>query len=880
VLNANDYFRNLTGQPRPDLKQNQFGFAVGGPIRHNRLYYFGSYQGTRQTNGFAAGQARIVCSAAVVMPPLTNDRSQMALGALFGGMSGALGGIAIDRNGSNINPVALNLLNFKLPDGSFLIPTPQVINHSLPFSSQGFSTLSAPCHFSADQVLANVDANLPHDSSLAFRFMWSDSSMNVSFPGNGIIGTGNIPGFPSNIDNRFRVFSASWTRLLQTQLLNQLRFGYTNTFGSSSAQAPFQWSDIGVSATSLNNMNGIPSLAIVGSINMASAFPRTFSQERFYLYDILTYSRSRHMIQIGGSLSRIHDDINIIGAGSATEFLSWPDFLLGLSAAQNGSLFSNVFASIDNFGLLNREYRSWNASLFAGDHFRVTDTFTLDFGLRYERIGQYADALGRNSSFEINHADPNPPPSGSVAGYVVGANYQFSVPSGVIRAGNDASNLGKGQNGLAPRIGLAWQPFRRTSRFIVRAGYGIFYSQPTGQFFFQSVLGPPFSITDLNTGLPNSAATFAHPFPEPFPTASLFPLFRPYSPTSDIGIITMSPSLRPAIVQQYGLNFQAELAQGWLLEVGYFGSRGTHLLRLRSVDQALSASPANPIRGVESNTLENIGMRVPIPGFAPDSLDFGESEGNSLYNGLEISLTKKLSRGLQMLASYTFSKTLDTDGSNVNGIGAGNTLTLGDQNSPAQRRGRASFDRTHRFVLSAVYDFPSPSEGLKRALLGGWSSSGVLTIQSGTALTIAYNNSTNVFGISEDRAQLAPACGKSDLVRPGSIQRKVNEYFDPSCFTTPPVIGADGVGTTFGDSGTGIAIGPGQLNVDIGVMKSVPLSWPKEGSALQFRAEFFNAMNHPQFSNPNTLFGSPSFGIISSTSVNPRVVQLALKLLF
>jgi hypothetical protein len=257
-----------------------------------------------------------------------------------------------------------------------------------------------------------------------------------------------------------------------------------------------------------------------------------------------------------------------------------------------------------------------------------------------------------------------------------------------------------------------------------------------------------------------------------------------------------------------------------------------------------------------------------------------ESEGTSWYNGLEASLTKQLSHGLQLLASYTFSKTLDSDGSNINGISAGNTYTLGDQNSPAQRWGRASFDRTHRLVLSAVYVIPAPSERLAKALFGGWSTSGVFTLQSGTALTIAYNNSTNVFGISEDRAQLAPGCNKSSLVRSGSVESKLDAYFNTACFTTPPIIGADGIGTAFGDSATGIVDGPGQFNIDMSLMRTVPIRWPKEGSSLQLRADFFNALNHPQFSNPNTAFGSSSFGIISSTSVNPRVGQFAVKIVF
>jgi len=137
-LNANDFFRNETGQPRAVLNQNQFGATFGGPIRKGKLLFFASYQGTRQINGIALGQARIACSATLSTPPLTNDRSPAALGLLFGGQSGVNGGVAVSPDGSNINPVALALLNFKLPDGSFLIPTPHTINPKNSFASQGF----------------------------------------------------------------------------------------------------------------------------------------------------------------------------------------------------------------------------------------------------------------------------------------------------------------------------------------------------------------------------------------------------------------------------------------------------------------------------------------------------------------------------------------------------------------------------------------------------------------------------------------------------------------------------------------------------------------------------------------------------------------------
>lgn len=327
----------------------------------------------------------------------------------------------------------------------------------------------------------------------------------------------------------------------------------------------------------------------------------------------------------------------------------------------------------------------------------------------------------------------------------------------------------------------------------------------------------------------------------------------------------------------HGANLQTEIHAGWLLEVGYVGTRGTDLMRQRSLNQAMSASPSNPIRGDTSDTVANIGERVPVLGVPPDSLQVMETEGDSWYNALELSLTKRLGRGLEFLASYTFSKTLDTDGADINSTSAGTALTLGDQDAPGQRWGRASIDRPQRFAFSATWTLPSPSRGLQRSILGGWDLAAVAVVQSGSALTIAYTNANNVFGISEDRAQLTGTCTKGQLISAGPIGPKLNNYFNKSCFTTPPVIGADGVGTAFGKSGTGIVDGPGEANLDLAVSKAVGLAWPHENSTLQLRAEFFNAFNHPQFSNPDTNFSSPTFGVITSTAMNARVGQLALR---
>jgi hypothetical protein len=881
VLNANDFFANRTGQRRPSLKQNQFGFDIGGPIRKDKLLFFGSYQGTRQVNGVAAGQARTGCTASLSTPPLTNDRSAAALGKLFAGMTGALGGAAIKADGSNINPVALTLLNLKLPDGAFLIPTPQSIDPTKPFAAQGFSFLSQPCSFNEDQFLTNLDYIASKTSRIAARFFLADDNQLVTFPGNGINMVGNIPGFAGVSNSGSRVLSLSHTYTPNSNWLNEARIGYVRLRTSTVSQAPFKWSDIGVAEGATNGENGLPSLNILGSASLASAFPRTITQNSFVLLDNVSFVHGKHTVRFGGSVTRVQDNYGIVGLGSFLQFLSWPDFLLGLSAAVNGTgTFSNVFASADDFGLLDREYRAWEGSAFGLDDYRISKSLTLNLGLRYERLGQFGDMLGRNSNFDISKADPNPPPAGTVVGYVVASNFQGTIPPGVTRADNPFATNAAGQNSWAPRLGFSWQIFPRLSSLLLRGGYGIYYSRPTGQSFSVTALAPPFSVVRQNIGTADATATFQTPFPQPFPTAASFPQFPSYSPTTAVSIVSISPGFRPSMIQQFGLNVQAELHANWLLEVGYVGTRGAHLLRTRSANQALAASSTEPIRGQTADTVANIPLRVPIQGVSAQSLFVTESAGNSWYNGLEVSLTKHLSQGLQFLASYTFSKTLDTDGANINGTSAGNKDTLGNQNSPGQRWGRASFDRTHRFVFSAVYSLPAPESGLKHSLFGGWALASVVMVQSGTALTVSYTNAKNVFGITGDRAQLKATCTKSQLVTPGSVSSKLNDYFDFSCFTTPPVIGADGIGTAFGDSGTGIVNGPGQANVDFSLSKTTGLLWPREGSALQFRAEFFNALNHSQFANPDTQFGSPTFGVISSTSVNARIGQLAIKFSF
>ena len=406
VLNANDFFLNQTGQPRPDLKQNQFGFAVGGPIQKDKLLFFGSYQGTRQVNGVAAGQSRIACTASLNEPPIGNDRSPQALGRLFDGMSGTLGGTAVKPDGSNINPVALALLNFTLPDGSFLIPTPQTVDPEKPLATRGFSTFTEPCNFKEDQGMGNVDYVISQKNRLAARSFFADTNQTVTFPGGAFGPVVNIRGFNSPGDSKFVVLSLAHTYVPNSTLLNEVRIGFVRTQTRMEANAPFRWSDVSVSESTLNRASELPSLSILGSISMSSVLPRIYTQNSFVFDDVISVLKGAHALKFGGTFTRLQDNLEFDGTGSYVQFLSWPDFLLGLNGTDNGTrTFSNVFQSSDLFGLLNREFRVWDGSGFLQDNYRIVRSLALNLGVRYEHLGQFGDALGRNASFDVSRAD-------------------------------------------------------------------------------------------------------------------------------------------------------------------------------------------------------------------------------------------------------------------------------------------------------------------------------------------------------------------------------------------------------------------------------------------------------------------------------------------
>jgi len=860
ALNANEFFRKSNGQSRPVLKQNQFGFTAGGPIRRDRTFFFASYQGTIQVDGLVPNEALVTA----FLPALTSDRSRAALGSLFGGQSGVAGGTAVATDGSNINPVALAILNFKFPNGQYAIPSPQT---TLP-GGIGESTFSIPAHYREDQFSANIDQNISARNQLSGRFFYSRAPQNTGFTAFGA----NVPGWGTNEIQQNDMFTLADTHVFSSTLINVARFGFMRFNGNSAGSNPISAAEVGMATPS--GLPEIPAMVVQGLFTIGSAGQPFFFENTntFVWQDTVSMTRGRHNFRFGGEAKRLQLDVNSpFSTDGFLYFMSLPDFLLGESAAQNGSSQSNLFQSVGASGNFRKDERYADLAGFIQDDIKVTTRLTLNTGLRYEIFGPPVEIHGYLSNFDPTIASAQAPAGGTFSGFTLPANFQGSVPSGLVKT-SGATLWSTDYKNLGPRFGFALRLPGGPS-VVLRGGYGIFYERLSAEPALQNVGQPPFALTQRLQGAQNAAATFQQPFNPALPPNSAYPIYIPRTPESSIFLAAISQSTTSPYTQQYNLNIQYQLAPEFLWEIGYVGSKTTHLAGCSQFNQALIATPQNPVNGESTTTNENLAQRFPYTGVAGGSYICGTSF-DANYNSLQTSVTKRMSHGLNFLASYTWSKNIDFTSGTI-ALSSTDLDFLGnDQRNPRQSRGLNDFDRTHRFVTSFTYQPPRLQDGprIARLLVSRWEFSGMTVLQSGLPITAIDSSAGSVYGnlVGFTRAE----CTGLDPASHGSmINRIENGYLNPNAFTNPPVIGD---GTGFGNCGVGILRGPSQLNLDLGIHRNFSVT---EKTRLQFRVEFFNFTNTPKFGQPinDHASGPGIFGFITSTVSNPRVVQLALK---
>ena len=904
IFNANDFFSKLDGQPRPELKHNQFGGAVGGPIRRDRTFFFGSYQGLTEVNGLGVEQHPI-------LPLLTSDRSAAALGRQFcpaghldssgkpaTGYLTQAGGTQVACDGSNINPVALAILNAKLPSGQFAVPSPQItLPNSGPDASDqvpmGQSTYAIPARFREDQFTVNVDEVLNPRNALAGRFFYSRAPTTEPFSPN----AANVPGWGTDELLRNTMFVLADTHTFNSNLVNVARFGYTRFDGSSVLQNPLTAAAIGegtptgATGSTLN----APGLTVGGFTIGDAGSPSLWQVTNSFIWqDTLALTHRHHNMRFGAEVKRHQvDQDQAVETDGLLQIGTFDDFLLGESAAQNGSPFglSNVSLSIAGGGVFRRNERYNDLAFFAQDDWKLTPRFTLNAGLRYEVFGAPVETDGHLANFDTTIAATGPVPgSGTFSGFTLPSNYTGPLPPGLRRTsfpGLYQTPLGD----VSPRLGFEWQPLARPV-FVVRGGYGIYYNRHSGNLAEQTLTQPPFALLQFVGGSPNGAATLQNPFVPRVPLSTQFPVFMPRTPVSTPFIESTNTGLLDGLTQEYNLDLEYDLGRGFLFDLAYVGTQSMHRPGQFEFDQALLANPQHPVNGETSNSINNVSARMPIQGVSQGSLRT-DSVFVGNYNALQAGVTRRMAHNFELQASYTWAKNLDE----VNGEVGTDVfeLQLPTNNQHDLRHssyGPAGTDRDQRAVVNFVWSTPQLAGApiLARRVLHGWQFSGIAVFQSGIPLSVFDTNAGSVYGLlgGEVRAQLS---GKPRTTHGSLYSRVLNGYLDPNGFTRAPEapFGTSLADQDFGDSGVGIVRGPGQHNVDAAVERSFPIA--ETGHSFHFRTEFFNVSNTPQFGNPSTSLGytdptlpnpsaSSTFGKITGTVANPRIIQFAARYQF
>ncbi len=787
ALDERNYFAPA-GQPAPKYQRNQYGASLGAPIVKHRTFIFGDYQGQRLREGITT----------ITNVPTLAERN--------GDFSQSQNPPANPLTGQ---PFPGNQLPkfFQNPIGAAIAALYPLPNRNVP----GQDFISSPARRDREEQFdLRLDQIVSAKSEISARYSFADRSLYDPFSGPGY---SMLPGFGVNIPRRAQNAMIGNTHVFTPSFLNEIRVGFDrvaqrvnqeNVNRNLNAQ-------VGLPVISQNPRDtGLSFITVPGYSPLGDEGnnPQRGVSNDYQILDQATWTTGRHLVRFGFDFRVLQQ--NAFRDVQSRGLISFSGLITGnpLSELLLGAPTISGVARLDNPQHLRG--KSYNA--FVQDTYRVRPDLTLTLGLRYEYNTPPVDAQNRANLFD-------PATHTLVA---VGTN-------GFPRGGFDPD-----RKDFAPRIGIAWSPGGK-GQTVIRSGYGLYYDQsslaPSEGLYFS----PPYF--DLRLFFPIQGL-FNLTLQDPFPAN--FPLGVPLSATA------FQRNLQTPYMQHWNFNIQRQLGSNRLVEIGYVGSKGTHLYGARDINQP------------QPSTAER--YQRPLPQF--EDVNLLESRGNSNYNSLQARFEQRLRAGLSALASYTFAKSID-DGSSFFTSGGDPNFPQNSYNLRAER-GRSNFDVRHRMSISYAYDLP-----FKGKLLGGWQTFGILAFQTGRPVTVAllpdFDNSNT------GRSNLGfGANDRPNVIRnPNLDNRTPQRWFDTGAFVIPPR-------GNFGNAGRNIVDGPGSQTVSASMIKNTALA---ERITLQFRAEVFNLLNHANFGLPDNFIGSPTFGQVVSAD-NPRRIQLGLKLLF
>jgi len=918
VLNANDFFFNRNDQPRPSVKQNIFGGSLGGPIGSEGRYgfFFLNYQGTRQRSGLSPGTF-IVTS----LPVLPADRSNASLlNTFFPGQTGV-----------QIDPVVSKLLNEKSGQfagvgGGYLFPTvPGTPGFDAATGSvnTGPLAVSRPGKFRDDQFTANWDRifNSGKDTFME-RFFFTNFSSFLPFGASGLasaFGAAISPtdlGFPISLPVHDRFLTLSETHTFSPRMINEIRLGWVRIANDINNVQVIGLNDLGIARPNSNVDTNIYRFQFAQSGFQFGPTPpasQSQHQDNFTVLDTVSDSWGRHQLRFGGEVDRIYLNKSfpqlfnglVVFAPTPPSGPTDPCALSPIGYCSDFQNFLRGFPVVSGSGsgVSNHEYRINAFAGFLQDDFHAGRDLTLNLGLRWELDGAVSDNLNHIGNLVPDLVSQDKAPWI----FPKGVN-QLHVPGLVGTASPTTTNNGYASN-WGPRIGFAWDVLGHQTT-VVRGGYGIYYEREDNGAVDNLGFSSPFLAGSFGPGAPGSLANLPA-FSILPPAGVISPNFVPSlshflgfvdasgNPTHDttqtpvfdgnsiflIALETPQHYVSPN-VQQWNLTLQHQLGHQWVMEIGYVGTKGTHLRETRTTIQPYIVGPQNPVTltaqdgtsyTITQNSVANAPARSRVLGLGPSGMQFFGNDADSHYNSLQATLSRRVKR-FYFQAAYTFSKAMDDNSSDNTSF----NTAVNDQTNLSASRGLSDFDRTHRLVISYTYDLPffEHSSSLAGKAFSKWQIGGFTTFQSGTPFSVVDSAGATCFtpiGPDQSLASLAPGASLADGLTHGSVESRLDHYLNIKAFTPAPVVGSDGC-TVYGNLRRNLYRGPAQQDWDFSASKTFPLT---EKQQIELRSEFFNLWNHPSFNSPSFFdVSGPNFGEITNTVGTPRLIQFALRYSF
>jgi carboxypeptidase family protein len=893
VLNANTFFLNEAGVPRSSFKRNLFGASLGGPIKKNKAFFFGSYQGSRRREG-ATPQVLEVLS----VPERSGNFAELCTAGFDAS------GNCLDPTTQLVNPVTgANYPNNQVPVNPVIA---NYINKFLPPPNIAGSNnfISSPvARIRQDQFVIKSDYNLAARDTLAFVYLFDDVS--DFFPLQVFKGAstgGNVPvGSASTDATRRQVGSLTWTHTFASGWINQARFAANRraTLQSKPVDTTSP-SALGFTNVFPDDPNGAaPPVLFTNSFNLGPSpqGPTTLHDATFQWQDDVTFVHGKHEWKFGGDIRRVRNNFVFDFFNNGSFDFTFGNFTGNELADFVGGFWDNYFQfSKAIYGIRTSSYYE-----YVQDTWKVLPRLSLNVGLRYEYNTPQVDphknimgfAPGRQST-----VFPNAPPD-----------ILYSGDSGVGGPGVVFPD----KNNFAPRFGFAWDMFGN-GKLVMRGGGGVFYDIEDGalnlQFGGQAPFGDvvnffPTGFSGISTDpMKDPFATFNPSAPaSPFPFTSVGTFFVP-----KIGFAFITfPHFRTPYSENFNYGFQYQLTPNTVIEAVYVGSMGRKLIQTEEVNfpnpaimqQQFTQFGAVSPDCARQTIVDHINIAQCTGGNTANPIDpSGSPTGatvllTNMSNGLsdshefQLTIDKRFSHGFTVRAAYTLSKTIDTL--------SGFRSRSGQSTNPLnyrQDRGLADFDTPQRLVISGLWELPfdrfGGSGGFLKKVAQGWEIAAVAEFQRGNPFTFFSENNSSQQNNFLDRPDLNGKITKLDPRKLQSLPSSCggsspgNFYVDPRVFNCISPLNPDGsinpLGVplfTFGTLGRNAIRGPGINNWDLSLIKRTSIT---ERTKIEFRAEFFNTFNHTQFLNPDSS-SSGTFAQVTQTR-DPRLGQLALKLLF